>query len=98
LTIIYAYGENLGMTTSHRIEPKTFRLRKKPKKPLQTLGITREPFGDNPIEILPIPTFIDDHNHYIGVLISQTSSERLLRLIFLEIKRNSFQGLFRLLI
>jgi hypothetical protein len=27
---------------------------------------TREPFGEDSIKILPIPTFIDDYNHYIG--------------------------------
>jgi hypothetical protein len=54
------------MTTGHRIEPKTFRLCKKPKKPASNARITREPFGDNPIKILSIPTFIDDYNHYMG--------------------------------
>jgi hypothetical protein len=53
------------MTTEHRIELKTFLLYKKPKKPVLNARITREPFGDNLIKILPIPTFIDDYNHYI---------------------------------
>jgi hypothetical protein len=55
----------LGMTNGHRIEPKTFRMRKRPKKTSSNAKITREPFGDKPIKILPIPTFIDNYNHYI---------------------------------
>jgi hypothetical protein len=54
------------MTTEHRIELKTFRLRKKPKKTASNARITREPFGDNPTKILSILTFIDDYNHYMG--------------------------------
>ena len=54
------------MTTGHRIEPKTFRMRKRPKKTASNAKITREPFGDHPTKILPIPTFIDDYNHYMG--------------------------------
>jgi hypothetical protein len=54
------------MTTGHRIEPKTFRMRKKPKKTALNVKITRELFKDKLIKILPIPTFIDDYNYYIG--------------------------------
>jgi hypothetical protein len=54
------------MTTGHRIEPKTFRMRKRPKKTALNARITREPFRDKPTKILPIPTFINDYNHYIG--------------------------------
>jgi hypothetical protein len=54
------------MTTGHRIEPKTFRMRKRPKKTALNAKITREPFGDKSTKILLIPTFIDDYNHYIG--------------------------------
>jgi hypothetical protein len=53
------------MTTGHRIEPKVFRKRKRPKKTALNARITREPFDENPIKILSIPTFIDDYNHYI---------------------------------
>jgi hypothetical protein len=53
------------MIIGHRIEPKTFRMRKRPKKTASNARITREPFRDNSIKILPIPTFIDDYNHYI---------------------------------
>jgi hypothetical protein len=53
------------MTTGHRIEPKTFHMRKRPKKTASNAKIIREPFRDNPTKILPIPTFIDDYNHYI---------------------------------
>jgi hypothetical protein len=53
------------MTTGHRIEPKTFRMRKRPKKTASNAKITRKPFGENSIKILSIPTFIDDYNHYI---------------------------------
>jgi hypothetical protein len=56
------------MTTGHRIEPKTFRLYKRPKKPALNARITREPFDDNPIKILPITTFINNYNDYIGAI------------------------------
>jgi len=54
------------MTTGHRIEPTTLRKRKRPKKTASNARIVREPFGDQPTKILPIPTFIDDYNHYMG--------------------------------
>jgi hypothetical protein len=54
------------MTTGCRIEPKIFRMRKRPKKTASNARITREPFGELPQKILPIPTFINDYNHYMG--------------------------------
>jgi hypothetical protein len=54
------------MTTDHRIKPKTLRLRKRLKKTALNAGITRKPFGEDSIKILPIPTFKDDYNHYMG--------------------------------
>ena len=54
------------MTTGHRIEPTTLRKRKGPKKTATNTRIVRGPFGDQPTKILPIPTFIDDYNHYMG--------------------------------
>jgi hypothetical protein len=54
------------MTTGHRIEPKIFRMRKRPKKTASNAKITREPFRDKSTKILSIPTFIDDYNHYMG--------------------------------
>jgi hypothetical protein len=87
LLLIYLY---LGMTTGHRIEPKTFQMRKRLKKTALNAKITREPFGDKSIKILPIPIFIDDYNHYMGGWTNQISSEPLLPLISLEIKKNSF--------
>ena len=53
------------MTTGHQIELKTLRKRKRPKKIASNARITHEPFGDKPTKILPIPTFIDDYNHYM---------------------------------
>lgn len=53
------------MTTSHQIKLKTLRMRKRPKKTASNAKITREPFGDQPTKILPIPTFIDDYNHFM---------------------------------
>jgi hypothetical protein len=63
------------MTTGHWIEPKIDRLRRRPKKTASNARITREPFGEAPIKVLPIPTFIDDYNHYIGG-IDQTNQLR----------------------
>jgi hypothetical protein len=54
------------MTAGHRIEPKIFRKRKRPKKTALNTRITRESFSENPTKILSIPLFIDDYNHYIG--------------------------------
>jgi hypothetical protein len=54
------------MTTSHRLEPKIFRIRKRPKKTTSNARITREPFGELLQRILAISTFIDDYNYYIG--------------------------------
>jgi hypothetical protein len=62
ILLIYIY---IGMTTGHRIEPKTFRMRKRLKKTASNARITREPFKDKSIKILAIPIFIDDYNHYI---------------------------------
>jgi hypothetical protein len=63
------------MTTGHLIKPKIDRLRKRPKKTALNARITRKPFGEAPIKILPIPTFIDNYNHYIGG-IDQTNQLR----------------------
>jgi hypothetical protein len=54
------------MTTGHRIKPKILRKRKRLKKTALNARITRESFSENPTKILPIPTFIDDYNHYMG--------------------------------
>jgi hypothetical protein len=53
------------MTTGYRIKPKTFQMRKRSKKTALNAKITRESFRDKSTKILPIPTFIDDYNHYI---------------------------------
>jgi hypothetical protein len=54
------------MTTGHRIKPKAFRKRKRPKKTVLNARITHESFGENPTKILSIPLFIDDYNHSMG--------------------------------
>jgi hypothetical protein len=54
------------MTTGHRIEPTTLRKRKRPKKTALNARIVQQPFEDQSTKILPIPTFIDDYNHYMG--------------------------------
>jgi hypothetical protein len=66
LNLIYTNIEKFRMTTGHRIEPKTFQLRKKLKKTALNARITHESFSDNPSKILSIPTFIDNYNYYIG--------------------------------
>jgi hypothetical protein len=63
LLLIYIY---VGMTTGHRIEPKIFRKRKRPKATSSNAKIARVPFRDKSTKILLIPTFIDDYNHYMG--------------------------------
>jgi hypothetical protein len=54
------------MTTGYRLEPKTFRMRKRPKKTASNDRITCEPFKELPQRILAISLFIDDYNHHIG--------------------------------
>jgi hypothetical protein len=41
-------------------------MRKRPKKTALNARITREPFRDLSLKILPIFIFIDDYNHYMG--------------------------------
>jgi hypothetical protein len=53
------------MTTGHLIEPKTFRIQKRPKKTAMNARITRETFRANSIKILPVPVFINDYNYYM---------------------------------
>jgi hypothetical protein len=53
------------MITDHQIEPKTFRIRKRPKITALNAKITREPFKDKLIKILFILIFINNYNHYI---------------------------------
>jgi hypothetical protein len=53
------------MTTGYRIEPKTFRMRKRLKKTALNTKITYKPFRDKLTKVLSIPTFIDDYNYYI---------------------------------
>jgi hypothetical protein len=48
-----------------RIEEIIERCRKRPKSTSKNTQISRKPFGDDPIKILPIPVFIDEYNHYI---------------------------------
>jgi hypothetical protein len=84
------------MSTGHRIEPKTFRLRKKPKNPASKARITREPFGDNSIKILSIPTFIDDYNHFLRDIDQSNQLRAAFTTHFPRNQRNSFQRLFEL--
>jgi hypothetical protein len=77
------------MTTGHFIESKTFRLRKKPEKTAFNARITREPFGNNSIKILPIPTFIDDYNHFIGG-IDQSNQLRAAFIIYFPRNQKEF--------
>jgi hypothetical protein len=62
LLLIYLF---LGMTTGHRIEPKTFQIRKRLKITALNAKITRESFQNKLTKILSIPTFINDYNYYI---------------------------------
>jgi hypothetical protein len=62
---IYLIFIYLGMITGHRIELKTFRMRKRPKKTSLNAKIIYKPFKNKPIKILPILIFIDNYNYYI---------------------------------
>jgi hypothetical protein len=77
------------MTTGHRIKPKTFRIRKRLKKTALNAKITRKPFRDKSIKILPIPIFIDDYNHYIrGV--DQSNQLRVLFITYFSRNQKEF--------
>jgi hypothetical protein len=54
------------MATGHRIKPKTFRMRKRPKKTALNARMTYKSFRDLPQRTLAMPNFIDDYNYYIG--------------------------------
>jgi hypothetical protein len=82
------------MTTGHYIELKTFRLRKKPKKTASNARITREPFGDNSTKILPIPTFIDDYNHYIRSIDQSNQLRAAFTTYFPRNQKEFFPGAF----
>jgi hypothetical protein len=53
------------MTTGYRIEPKTFRMRKRLKITASNTKITRESFKDKLTKILLILTFINNYNYYL---------------------------------
>jgi hypothetical protein len=82
------------MTTGHRIELKTFRMRKRPKKTASNAKITREPFRDNPIKILPISTFIDDYNHYMGGINQLNQLRASFTIHFSRNQKEFFPGAF----
>jgi hypothetical protein len=56
----------IGMTSGISLPEIIERERKRPRKTASNSTITRKPFGDQPIKILPIPLFIDYYNHYMG--------------------------------
>jgi hypothetical protein len=82
------------MTIDHRIEPKTFRMRKRPKKTALNARITREPFGDLSQRILVIPIFIDDYNHYIGGIDQSNQLRALFITHFFRNQKEFFPGAF----
>jgi hypothetical protein len=82
------------MTTGHRIEPKIDRLRKRPKKTASNARITREPFGEAPTKILPIPTFIDDYNHYMGGIDQANQLQAAFTTHFPRNQKEFFPGAF----
>jgi hypothetical protein len=54
------------MTTGHLVDEEILRLRNQPKKTASQAAITWKPFEGNVRKELPIPTFIDGYNHYMG--------------------------------
>ena len=82
------------MTTGHRMGPTIDRLRKRPKKTASNSRITREPFGDNPTKVLPIPTFIDDYNHYMGGIDQSNQLRAAFTTHFSRNLKEFFSGMF----
>jgi hypothetical protein len=83
------------MTTKYLIKSKTFRLRKKPKKTASNARITRERFNDNSTKILPIPTFIDDYNHYIKGIDQSNQPRAAFSTYFPRNQKEFFPGAFK---
>src|SRR5262249_25127558 len=65
---LYIYYTNiyLGMTTGYILNEVVMRLRKRPKKTSTNSSITWPIFEGNSRKILPIPTFIDIYNRFMG--------------------------------
>jgi hypothetical protein len=82
------------MTTGHGIEPKTFRIRKRPKNTASNDRITREPFRDNSPKILPIPIFINDYNHYIRRINQSNQLRASFTTYFVRNQKEFFLGAF----
>jgi hypothetical protein len=82
------------MTTGHRIEPKTLRMRKRPKKTALNARITREPFKDLSLKILSIPIFIDDYNHHIKGIDQSNKLRASFTTYFTRNQKEFFPGAF----
>jgi hypothetical protein len=82
------------MTTGYRIEPKTFRMRKRPKQTTLNTRITREPLRDKLIKILAIPIFINDYNHYIRGIDQANQLRASFTIYFPRNQKEFFLGAF----
>jgi hypothetical protein len=82
------------MTTGHNLTSQIVRLRKRPKPTSTNAKITREPFGDQPRKDLPIPTFINDYNHYMGSIDRANQLRKNFTIHFKRNEKEFFPGLF----
>jgi hypothetical protein len=70
--LCFAWQDNnivIGLTTVHTVnqaEDLVKRQRRRPGEKSTSASTTRPVFGDKPTKILPIPTIIDDYNHFMG--------------------------------
>ena len=82
------------MTTGHRIDQTILRMRKRPKITSSNATITRKPFGDQSTKMLPIPTFIDDYNHYMGGVDQANQLRAVFTTHFSRNRKEFFPGMF----
>ena len=82
------------MTTGHYPTDIIDRERKRPKKTASNATITRKPFGDQSTKMLPIPTFIDDYNHYMRGVDQANQLRAAFTTHFSRNRKEFFPGMF----
>lgn len=82
------------MTTGHNLEDKVFRNRRRPKKTSTNKAITWPVFDGDFRKVLPIPTFIDMYNQYIGGVDIANQLRAIATTHFNRYQKEYFPGIF----
>ena len=64
--LMQANNQILGITTAYDFTDTVIRSRNRPSATSTSASIVRPIFGDSAHKKLPIPTTIDDYNHFMG--------------------------------